>query len=142
MEEYLIEYARLSDNNLVYKFIDPSENEEIEREAIQAGVRPVMINVSEKDQMKQQKAFLGAVIELGEQKEEIPFIRPGTALEYALSTSVKKISVTDKPSVGLVQGHGEPSISEMQEVATSLNILYDFEAFQLNDTTPVPDYNS
>ena len=136
LEEYLIEYARLSDNNLVYKFINPGESEEIEKEAIQAGVRPVMINVREKNQMKQQKAFLGAVIELGDQKEVIPFIQPGTALEYALSTSIKKIAVTDKPSVGLLQGHGEPSISEMQEVATALNVLYNFESFELNDTTP------
>ena len=63
-EEYLIEYARKSDDNLVYTFIDPNENEKTEREALEAGINPVMINVREKDQMKQQKAFLGAVLEL------------------------------------------------------------------------------
>ena len=70
-EEYLIEYARKSDDNLVYTFIDPNENEKTEREAVEAGINPVMINVREKDQMKQQKAFLGAVLELEEQKEKL-----------------------------------------------------------------------
>ena len=85
LEEYLVEYSRLSDNNLVYRFIDPNKDEETEMKAMQAGIRPVMINVREKDQMKQQKAYLGAIIEVGDQKEVIPFIEPGSALEYALS---------------------------------------------------------
>ena len=55
-EEYLIEYARLSDNNLIYDFINPGEDEEIEKKAVESGIQPVMINVREKDQIKQQKA--------------------------------------------------------------------------------------
>jgi gliding-associated putative ABC transporter substrate-binding component GldG len=139
LEEYLVEYSRLSDNNLVYKFIDPNKDEETEMKAMQAGIRPVMINVREKDQMKQQKAYLGAIIEVGDQKEVIPFIEPGSALEYALSSSIKKITNTNKPKIGLIQGHGEPSISDIQEVAYALNILYDFIPFTLNDTSKVPD---
>jgi len=139
LEEYLIEYGRISDDNIVYSFINPNEDEKIEKEAMQAGVNPIMINVREKDQMKQQKAFLGAVIELGEQKEVIPFIQPNSPLEYVLSSSIKKIAVLDKPSIGLIQGHGEPSMSEMQQVNAGLSVLYNFEPFNLNDTTPIPE---
>ena len=139
-EEYLIEYARLSDHNLVYDFMDPGADENLEKEAIESGVQPVMINVREKDQIKQQKAFLGAVLELGEQKEVIPFMQPGTAMEYALSTSIKKIAVTDKATIGLIQGHGEPALSDMRQVAAGLEVLYHFEPYQLNDSTPVPEY--
>ena len=57
MNEYLTEYSRISNHNLVYKFIDPSSDEKLEIEAMQSGIRPVMINVREKDQVKQQKAF-------------------------------------------------------------------------------------
>ena len=69
MNEYLTEYSRISNHNLVYKFIDPSSDEKLEVQAIQSGIRPVMINVREKDQVKQQKAFLGAVIEKGDEKK-------------------------------------------------------------------------
>ena len=62
-------------------------------------------------------------------------MQPGAAMEYALSTSIKKIAITEKPSIGLIQGHGEPSLSEMQQVATGLNVLYNFEPYYLNDST-------
>ena len=137
-EDFLIEYSRLSGENIVYEFIDPNENEETERQALEAGIRPVMINVREKDQMKQQKAFLGAVLELGEQREVIPFIQPDAPLEYLLSTSIKKMAVTDKPAVGFVQGHGEPAMGEMMQAEAGLSILYDLEPYRLQDTTPVP----
>ncbi|KAA1246637.1 Gldg family protein [Aquimarina sp. RZ0] len=138
-EEYLIEYARLSDNNLVYEFINPNENEEKERLAIESGVNPVMINVREKDQMKQQKAFLGAVLALEEQKEVIPFMQPGAPIEYLLSSSIKKIAVTNKPSIGLIQGSGEPSLQQMIQVKQGLDVLYNLTPLDLNDSVPIPD---
>jgi len=136
-EEYLIEYANLSNTNLVYEFINPNESEEKEQEAIKAGVSPVMINVREKDQMKQQKAFLGATLELEEQKEIIPFMQPGAPLEYILSSAIKKIAVTDKPQVGLLQGFGQPAIHEIAAAASGLNVLYDFKPYTI-DTTAIP----
>lgn len=138
-KDLLVEYASMSDGNLVYEFINPNENPEIEQEATQSGISPVMINVREKDQVKQQKAFLGAVIEMGEQKEVIPFMQPGEAMEYALTTSIKKLSVVDKPSVGLIQGHGEPAVTDMQQAAQALSVLYNFENYTFSETEEVPD---
>ncbi len=138
-KEMLIEYANLSRGNVVYEFINPSENEEKERDAMQNGIQPVMINVREKDQMKQQKAFLGAVVQKGEQKEAIPFMQPGTAMEYALSTSIKKISVKEKPSVAFIQGHGEPPMEQLSQVGSALNILYQVDPLTLSDTSSIPE---
>ena len=137
-KDLLLEYANLSGGSLVYEFINPNETPEKEQEAAQSGITPVMINVREKDQMKQQKAFLGAVIEMGEQQDVIPFMQPGEPMEYALTSSIKKLSVTDKPSIGLIQGHGQPSVADMQQAAQQLNILYNFEDFTLTDTTAIP----
>lgn len=138
-QDLLIEYANLSDGMVVYEFINPNENEETERQAMQNGVSPVMINVREKDQMKQQKAFLGALIQMGEQKDVIPFMKPGAAMEYALSSSIKKLSVVDKPTVGILQGHGEPAVSELFQAQTSLSILYNVESVTLTDSTPIEE---
>jgi gliding-associated putative ABC transporter substrate-binding component GldG len=139
MKELLIEYNNISKGNLVYEFIDPSSDEAPERNAVQDGIQPVMINVREKDQVKQQKAFLGAVISIGDRKETIPFIQPGGALEYTLSTAIKKVSVTNKPTIGLLQGHGEPTISEIQQVYHELSIMYRVEQLTLTDTTSIPE---
>ncbi|MDX2196514.1 MAG: Gldg family protein [Cytophagales bacterium] len=136
-KELLIEYGRVSDGNVVYEFINPNEKEDKEREALENGIQPVMINVREKDQMKQQKAYLGAIVKMGTQKDVIPFMQPGGALEYSLSTSIKKVSVTDKPTLGFLQGHGEPSLQELSQLMAQLSILYDVQPVNVNDTTPI-----
>ncbi len=136
--DLLIEYTNVSDNMVVYEFINPNESEEIENEAMQQGISPVLVNVREKDQVSQKKAYLGAVVQMGERQEIIPFIQPGAAMEYALSTSVKKLAVIDKPSVALLQGHGEPPIASLQQVNNELSILYSLESLTLTDTTAIP----
>ncbi|MFI5218935.1 MAG: GldG family protein [Bacteroidia bacterium] len=139
-KELLIEFASRSNGNVVYDFVNPGEKEEKEQEAMQSGVQPVMINVREKDQMKQQKAFLGAVIQMGDRKEVIPFMQPGSAMEYSLASNIKKLSVSEKPVIGLLQGHGEPSQASIQQAGTALSVLYNIEPFTQTDTTAIPDH--
>lgn len=138
-KELLIEYANRSKGKIVYNFINPNEKEELETQAAQSGVQPVMINVREKDQMKQQKAYLGAVLQMGDRNDVIPFVQPGAAIEYALSSSIKKLSVADKPVIGILQGHGEATLQTMQQVQGALSILYNAEPVTLSDSAPIPD---
>lgn len=133
-QELLVEFEQRSKGNLVYEFIDPGKDEELERTAMQSGIQPVIVNVREKDQMKQQKAYLGAVIKLGEKQEVIPFMQPGAAMEYALASSIKKLSVTERPVIGFLQGHGEPTLQALQQANTLLSVLYEAEPFTLNDS--------
>lgn len=138
-QELLIEYSNRADGNVLYEFINPNEKEATENDAVQNGIQPVMINIREKDQMKQQKAFLGATLSLGEKKEVIPFIQPGTAMEYELSTAIKKISLDSKATIGLLQGHGEPSRSQIGQLDEQLSVLYDVKEITLTDTTDIPE---
>jgi gliding-associated putative ABC transporter substrate-binding component GldG len=137
-QELLIEYAALADGNVQYEFINPNEKEAYESEAVQQGIQPVMINVREKDQLKQQKAFLGAIISLNDKQEVIPLIQPGTAMEYALTTAIKKISVVNKPTIGFLSGHGEPSLYEIQQLNQQLQVLYNTTEITLTDSTGIP----
>jgi gliding-associated putative ABC transporter substrate-binding component GldG len=139
LKDMLVEYGNRSNGMVVYKFINPGEDEQLEREAVQNGIQPIMINVREKDQVKQQKAWLGVMVSMGEDKETIPFIQPGSAMEYALSTSIKKLSVTNKPSIALIQGHGEPYISDVVQAYKELTVLYDVQTLTLTDTTVIPE---
>lgn len=129
----LVEYANIADGNLVYEFIDPNKDQEMETRAMQEGIMPTIVNVREKDQMMQKRVFLGAVIKLGNDKEIIPVIQTGTAMEYELSKAIKKLSVTEKPLVGFVQGHGEPSLRAMSQALNSLNVLYRVSEVDLED---------
>lgn len=135
-KELLVEYSSVSGGNVLFEFVDPAKDEETEQKAMQAGIQPVYLDVRDKDQAMQKKAFLGAVIQSGEQeKEVIPYIQPGAAMEYALSSSIKKISVIDKPVIGFLQGHGEPSLQAFMQVMQQLMVLYDIRPVRLPDTS-------
>lgn len=136
--DLLVEYANISGKNLVYEFINPNEDPQIEQQINQQGISPVMINVREKDEVKQQKAYLGAIVSQQDRQEVIPFLQPGESLEYALTTAIKKVSVVNKPTIGLVQGHGEPTMQDMQEVTGSLEVLYTIEPVNLEEIEKVP----
>jgi gliding-associated putative ABC transporter substrate-binding component GldG len=138
--EMLVEYGKLSGQLVVFEFLSPNEDEELETEAMQNGIQPVVINVREKDQMQQQRAYMGAVLSLGDRKEIIPLVEPGLAMEYTLSTAIKKLSVLDKPTVGFLSGHGEPPLQQLAQASQELGILYSMESIRVNDTTPVPPH--
>ncbi|MCB0569991.1 MAG: GldG family protein [Phaeodactylibacter sp.] len=137
-QEMLVEFVNLSKGQLDYQFIDPTEDAQ-KQEALQAGIQPVMINVREKDQAKQQQAFLGAIVRAGGEQEILPFLPPGEPIEYDLARAIKKLSVKEKPSLGLVQGHGEPGMAELGQVMEELNVLYSVENVGLEAESSIPD---
>ncbi len=138
-KDILTEYDNASGGKIVYQFVNPNKDQESEMEANQAGIQPIMINVRERDQMKQQRAYLGAVLQYGEKKEIIPLIQPGSAMEYALSTNIKKLTLKEKTKIAFLQGNGEPPLSEMPQLNQQLAILYDVGTITLTDTTQIPN---
>ncbi|NNM95446.1 MAG: hypothetical protein HKL88_08295 [Bacteroidia bacterium] len=137
-KDMLLEYAARSGNKVVYNFINPNKNDTTEKEAMQNGINPVMVNIRDKDQVKQQKAFLGAVVKVGEKSDVIPFIQPGASMEYALSSTIKKLSIEKKPVIGFLTGNGEAPLENMEQAAQDLNVLYDLQPFTLTDTAKIP----
>ena len=131
--EMLVEYGNTDKGMVDYEFINPNANKEKENEAVQNGIRPVVISVREKDQSKQQRAFLGAVLKMNEQTEVIPVVMSGEGMEYSLSTSIKKMSVVNKPYIGVVQGYGTPTLQDLGQVYQSLSILYTVMPVNLDD---------
>ncbi len=142
-KDMLIEYANDSNGKVVYDFINPNKDQETEVKAQQAGIRPVVINVRERDQMKQQRAYLGATLSYQGKKEIIPLIQPGSAMEYALSSNIKKLSLKHKTKIAFLQGNGEPQISDLSQLDDQLSVLYDINTVTLTDTTTIPnDYKT
>lgn len=136
-KDLLVEFSNRSGGNINYEFINPNEKEEIEQQAMQQGIRPILIDVREKDQSKQQKAYLGAILKMGDRTEVLPFIQPGSSMEYDLTTAIKKISNLNKQSIGLVQGFGAASMQELAQASQALQALYNIEPVDLN--APIAD---
>ena len=138
-KDLLSEYNSASGGKIAYQFINPNEDQQTEMEAQQNGIRPVVINVRERDQMKQQKAYLGAVLQYGEKKEVIPLVQPGSAMEYDLSSNIKKMTLKEKIQVGFLQGNGEPSLQALPQLNQQLSIMYDVKPVTITDSTNVPE---
>ncbi len=142
-KELLVEYAKRSDGQVVYEFVDPlsgdGDKQKAQRKARQAGVRPIMTQVREANQMKQQKAYMGAVLRYGGKKEVIPFIRPNSPIEYELSSNIKKLSVDHKPGIAIAQGHGEPNLQRLRKAKSELSVLYNVRPFNLADSARIPN---
>ncbi len=139
-EDMLIEYEKRSGGNVVYEFINPNKDQAKEQEVQQKGIGPVMINVTENDRVEQMRAYMGATLQMGDRIEIIPLVQPGAAMEYELTTSIKKLAVIDKPKIGLIQGHGEATLESIPQLRQQLNVLYDFEPITITDTTSIPGY--
>ena len=108
--DLLVEYGVRSGGMINFEFIDPADDPQVEQQALQSGIAPLLINVREKDEVAQKKAFMGALLQAGDRQDVIGYIPPDGALEYLLTTSIKKITSLEKPSVGIIQGFGTPAL--------------------------------
>jgi len=132
--DLLVEYSNLSNGNIIFKFVNPNKDKETETEAVADGVQPVIFKARDKDEVKQQKIFMGAKLTMDDKKEVIPFLNPEGSIEYTLTTAIKKLSVDNKPTIGFVQGQGEPSLDAYQQVRADLDVLYNVKEVYLSDT--------
>lgn len=135
---FLEEFRAYSDNNLEYKFVNPNKDQATGREAQQAGVRPVNIDVRKQNQISQKRAYLGAVFSYQGTKEVIPVIQPEGSMEYAIASKIKQLTVDKKPKIGLLQGHGEPPKKQMKQLVGELEQRYQLVNVSGLDTTSVP----
>jgi gliding-associated putative ABC transporter substrate-binding component GldG len=141
-KEMLVEYSNLSKGNIVFDFVSPNDDEKVEKEIAQLGIAPQIINVREKDQSVQKKVYLSALLKYGDKKEVIPFIMQGAAMEYSLSSSIKKLTAFNKPTIGFIQGQGEPSMNAMQQVIKTLEVLYNVENVNLMEAISPEKFKS
>ena len=141
-KDLLIEYAKRSGGKVVYKFVNPNGDTKIERQAMQAGIHPVLLNARDKDQIKQQKIYMGANVMLGTKAEAIPFLSANESMEYTLTSAIKKIAVKNKPVIGFISGNGEPSLDEMPQATKALSVLYKVEPVTVTDTVNLSKYKA
>ena len=59
-------------------------------------------------------------------------VQPGASMEYELTKSIKRLTVSDKPKVGFIRGHGEPDIRSLGPVLQELSTLYELDTLDLN----------
>jgi gliding-associated putative ABC transporter substrate-binding component GldG len=136
-KNFLDEFRVWSGGNLEYEFVNPNESEQTEQQAQQAQIQPLLIDVRERDQVSQKRAYLGAVFKFGDKTEVIPLIQPGAAMEYNIASTVKKLIIEAKPKIGLLTGHGEVPRAEMVQLMNELEQMYEVVDVASADTAAI-----
>lgn len=161
VKDLLEEYRAASGGDLSFEFLDPmtQESEEdkakkkdmkrdifgrtvrektsVETELEGVGIQPVEVRVFEADQQQTKRAYMGVVIRYGEEKETIPVVQDMSTLEYDLTTIVRRLVRDKQPMIGVVQGHGEPSLEEsLGRFTEMLKPNYDTKAVTLSAGIP------
>lgn len=131
LKDMLSEYKSNS-SNIEYEFVNPNVDEETQQEVANLGIFPLDIPTRERDEIKVVRGFMGVIVKLGTRQEVIPIIQSTSGMEYALSSSIKKLWVIDKPRIGFLQGHGEPGLDMMQQSLRELETLYEVDTFSLD----------
>ncbi|HPB05722.1 MAG TPA: Gldg family protein [Prolixibacteraceae bacterium] len=140
--DLLVEYSNLAKGKFAFEFVNPNDDDKVEQEISKYGIAPQIINVREKDQAVQKKIYLSALVKYGDKKEVIPIILPGTSMEYSLSSAIKKLTTTNKPTLGYITGHGEPSLQTMQQAMQALDVMYTIENINLSEIGNLKKYKS
>lgn len=158
VRDLLEEYRVHSKGLLSYAFIDPEQQEtdedkekkkevkrdifgrsmreqtSVEQELASLGVQPVEIRVIEEDQAQTKRGYMGLVVRYQESTEVIPVVQDTADLEYQLTTLIRNLSRARVPVVGIVQGHGEPTLEEgLAQLSRLLSQVYEVKAVNLND---------
>ena len=109
IHDLLEEYAIHANRYFNYRFYDVSPESdkinkasELNRElANNYGIRPVQIQVFEKDEVKFKNAYMGLVLIHGDLIERVPTITTINGLEYKLTTAIKKLNNKVSALLGL-----------------------------------------
>jgi len=100
LNDLLSEYAASANRYFNYRFHDvsPAQNElsditaENQALANSFGIRPIQIQVVEKDEVKFMKAYMGLVVIHGDQIERLGTITSTDGLEYRLTMAIRKLN--------------------------------------------------
>ncbi len=123
VRDLLAEYAAASNGRIIVRFVNP--NDEAEQEAARAdGIQRVAHQKIEEDQVAVVEGYRGMVLRYLDQTRTIPVIQDTTGLEYMITSAIKELVGERKP-IGVVGGHGGPSLEQGLTSLRSVLSLYE-----------------
>ncbi len=106
IEDTLRDYDTIGRGNVVVRRVDPTGDEEAAEQAQAAGVQEVQFNVVGNEEFELRRGFLGIAVSYAGATEALPFIQDTRDLEYDLTSTITRMTATDKPRIGLASGFG------------------------------------
>ncbi len=115
--------SRRRTGRCIVRFVNPDD--EAKEEAARAdGVQPVAHQKIDGDHVTIVEGYRGMVLRYLDQTRSIPVIQDTTGLEYIVTSAIKELVGERKP-IGIVGGHGGPSLEQGLTSLRSVLSLYD-----------------
>ena len=137
--DLLGEYADRSGGRLVFEFLAPGSSPDMAEMDVREGIRPLLVQTREKDRSENIQVLMGATVRMAGRKAVIPAFQKGPGMEWTLTSALAQLLTVEKPLIGVLQGHQEPSLQALDELAAQLNAQYDVEATAIYDSSPIND---
>ena len=125
VRDLLSEYAAASNGQIIVRFVNP-DDEEKQQAARADGVQPVAHQKIEEDQVAVVEGYRGMVLHYLDETRTIPVIQDTTGLEYIVTSAIKELVGERKP-IGIVGGHGGPTLEQGLTSLRSVLRLYDIQ---------------
>jgi len=130
--DILDEYESYSNGNIRVEFINPGDDEDIQRELYMIGIPQLSFQIFEKDKAQLVNGYMGVAISYGDKTEVIPAITQDTRdLEYQITTKIKKVISDEIATIGFVTNLGTLDQGEMTIAGEELEKLYTAEEIDL-----------
>ncbi len=151
--EMLDEFRAWSDY-VRFEFINPADGAEDDfeqlqrqyRSLVERGLEPAQVQMRSGDGSSQRVIFPGALVSYRGTEIPLPLLKDqrgvsvqealrqsSVALEYNLSSAVRRLAREEQPVIGLLSGHGELSDGELSSVISSLSRFYEVDRPLLQD---------
>jgi ABC-2 type transport system permease protein len=108
----LSELVAFSHGNLKLRYTDPADDEKEKERAKGLGINEFQAQVMAKDKMSSKNVFMGLVLNYEDKSETIPMAVDAASLEYQLASSIKRMTMKEKPKIGIFNG---PFVANQQQ---------------------------
>lgn len=141
IKDNLYDYQNLGQGNLVVKYKDPLSDSTVAQEATSLGVRQVQFNVVGQEELQVKNGYLGLVVSYGDQNEVVPFVQQTEDLEYQLTSLIKKLTTTEKQTIGFLSGHQEKDLyQDYSALQSELSKQFKLQTVTMSTDSPtIPD---
>lgn len=131
VRDLLSEYAAASDGQIIVRFVNPND-EESQRAAQADGIRRVAHQKIEEDQVAVVEGYRGMVLKYLDESRTVPVIQDTAGLEYTITSAIKEL-IGERTPIGVVAGHGSPTLDQGLSSLQSVLSLYDVREVDLAD---------
>lgn len=152
----LLEEFQAYNNNIVFEFVNPMENEDESMEMIkslyQKGLTPVNITVDDKGKQSQAMVFPWAIAVYNNKEVNIPLLKnimgASTSqkvigsiqhLEYSIADAINKVSKDRQKKVAIIKGNGELSEIHIGKLLRQIKESYYIGPFTLDSVAKDPN---